>query len=790
MDVTPLTVKQLGRGFNGNWREFIDREQSSVDQLIKDSFAEYRKKRQQEEEQEEAVNKNNSSFSTAYGSLARMRRPPSSHQPTSTMPRRSSKISFNGDVLESFKPAGIEELETLYAPMRNLLHSLPCNNNDSATFGGSMPPPHDFRVAEDDEISLASCSVPPPPAPVLSHAVLERSLGHEIPRTPLMPMRTAMNWEKAGSPPPPLPPKRTCSAVPPSALRLCQNSGGGIIYANANVCNNRSSLMSTDGSSSNSSTSSSSSAANSSENTSIMIMETSLETPSSDKLEAEFSWPAVTGGVEHRSVSQTMLGDAAADRVSPSSSYVKMRHRHRRRTGEKESHYMNVLYHSTDPARPLSESSPYIAMAGGGASGSINSNDVRNNPNAISVESVSALYAKPVVTTSSPAANKIRKRSSSASRLSEITSRVMKNGSGRSRNSNNSSSQVLMRELMREVDKKRRFRVGLNIFNSKPEWGVEYLVQRDFLELSPSAVAKFLVSNNVGLSKDKIGEYLCDLQSPFSMKCLSCFVDEIDFAGQRVDKALRRLLQSVRVPGEAQKIERVMEVFGKRYNRCNPSFAARLRSADSVVTLAFAVLLLNTDLHAANVKTRMGVDDFVNNLRGVDGGKDFDPKLLKRLFRSVKKEEIRGGSDHVIQTQLIQKTIQGVGKQHPNLAEPHRRLVCVCRLYEVDDINSRKESSQHQRDIYLFNDLVVLTKPSASSEGSSVYKDSFLLRELDVTLFKTATFKNGIQISNGGQVLLTLNAGSEHDRYKFAMDLQESILEMAMMERVLRDLAR
>ena len=45
-------------------------------------------------------------------------------------------------------------------------------------------------------------------------------------------------------------------------------------------------------------------------------------------------------------------------------------------------------------------------------------------------------------------------------------------------------------------------------------------------------------------------------------------------------------------------------------------------------------------------------------------------------------------------------------------------------------------------------------------------------------------FSHGIQISRqvDGAVLITLNAGSEHDRYKFVMDLQESIYEMNQME--------
>lgn len=106
----------------------------------------------------------------------------------------------------------------------------------------------------------------------------------------------------------------------------------------------------------------------------------------------------------------------------------------------------------------------------------------------------------------------------------------------------------------------------------------------------------------LGLSKEKVGEYLGNLQSPFSMKVLFHFMEEFNFSGQRIDKSLRSLMQFVRVSGEAQKIEKIIEVFGKRYNKCNPGFASKLKSQDSVVTLGFAAMLLNTDLHTPNLR--------------------------------------------------------------------------------------------------------------------------------------------------------------------------------------------
>lgn len=550
-------------------------------------------------------------------------------------------------------------------------------------------------------------------------------------------------------------------------------------------------------------------------------------TPMTPNSEREiFSWPNFTvwsgspsPSDEHRSVSQ--IGeppDSTAENSSnnttlSSERYIKMAPRTHggmfssanSNGSDRESHYMNILYEALQrqggSGSVEGAISPYIAMTAAAAM-QRKSNNVRHLPNA-NLDTISAVYAQPdeghhQSKRHTSRSGKSRTRSSSAS-------------SSTSSSSANAKALAQFRELMREVERKRLYRVGLNLFNSKPELGVEFLARKDFLELSPASVAKFLYGTESGLSKEKIGEYLGNLQSPFAMKVLSCFLQEFNFSGQRVDKAMRKLLERVRVPGEAQKIERILEEFGKRYNKCNPSFASKLKSADSIVTLSFAIMLLNTDLYTPNLKVekRMTVDDFVNNLRGVDSGRDFDAKMLKSIYRGIKKREFVGGIDHTAQVHQLQLALQqgssgssgSSDKQKPpfNLSEPHRRLVCLCRLFEVADINARKAPSpgSHQRDILLFNDLLVVTKASVGGKQANhqpvySYRDSFHLTGLEVTLFHTPVYHYGIQISrkSDGSVLLTLNAGSEHDRYKFVMDLQESIFEMDQMQSAMQDLSR
>lgn len=140
-----------------------------------------------------------------------------------------------------------------------------------------------------------------------------------------------------------------------------------------------------------------------------------------------------------------------------------------------------------------------------------------------------------------------------------------------------------------ETIRKRQYRVGLNLFNKKPERGITYLIRKGFLENTPQGVARFLISRK-GLSRQMIGEYLGNLQNTFNMAVLECFAGELDLSGMQVDVALRKFQGYFRMPGEAQKIERLMEIFSQRYCECNTDIIARLRSRDTVRSI---ILLFN-----------------------------------------------------------------------------------------------------------------------------------------------------------------------------------------------------
>ncbi len=75
-----------------------------------------------------------------------------------------------------------------------------------------------------------------------------------------------------------------------------------------------------------------------------------------------------------------------------------------------------------------------------------------------------------------------------------------------------------------------------------------------------------------------------------------------------IDEALRAFLLPFRLPGEAQKIDRLMEAFAERYVRDNP---AAFRNADAAYVLSFAVIMLNTDAHNPLAERRLDKAAFV-----------------------------------------------------------------------------------------------------------------------------------------------------------------------------------
>ncbi|KAM4563771.1 uncharacterized protein PAE49_011764 isoform 2-T2 [Odontesthes bonariensis] len=338
-----------------------------------------------------------------------------------------------------------------------------------------------------------------------------------------------------------------------------------------------------------------------------------------------------------------------------------------------------------------------------------------------------------------------------------------------------------------DVVQRRQYRIGLNLFNKKTEKGIQYLIERGFVSDTPVGIARFILERK-GLSRQMIGEFLGSRQQ-FNKDVLNCVLDEMDFSGMDLDDALRKFQAQIKVQGEAQRVERLVEAFSQRYCVCNPVLIRQFQNPDTIFILAFAIILLNTDMYSPNVKPerKMKLEDFVKNLRGVDNGQDIPRDLLVAIYGRIQKWELRTNDDHVSQVQAVERMV--VGKK-PVLSLAHRRLVCCCQLFEVPDPNRAQRSGVHQREVFLFNDLLMVTKIFQKKKTSVTYsfRQSFPLVDMQVHTFQNSYYPHGIRLTSanpGGErkVLIVFTAPSQQDRARFTSDLRESIAEVQDMEK-------
>ncbi|KFK26192.1 hypothetical protein AALP_AA8G214600 [Arabis alpina] len=180
---------------------------------------------------------------------------------------------------------------------------------------------------------------------------------------------------------------------------------------------------------------------------------------------------------------------------------------------------------------------------------------------------------------------------------------------------------------------KRKLAIAANHFNRDEKKGLEYLKYNHLVSdpPDPMALASFF-RFTPGLDKTMIGDYLGD-PDELHLSVLKSFTHTFEFTGMNLDTALRTFLESFRLPGESQKIERMIEAFSERFYEQQSSeiFASK----DTVHILCYSLIMLNTDQHNPQVKKKMTEDEFIRNNRAINAGKDLPREYLSELFQSI-----------------------------------------------------------------------------------------------------------------------------------------------------------
>ncbi|KAL5698166.1 Nucleolar GTP-binding protein 2 [Ranunculus cassubicifolius] len=187
--------------------------------------------------------------------------------------------------------------------------------------------------------------------------------------------------------------------------------------------------------------------------------------------------------------------------------------------------------------------------------------------------------------------------------------------------------------LRMQKARKRKLLLAADHFNRDEKKGLEYLKMAHLVPDPPDPKAlAYFYRFTPGIDKDKIGDYLGD-PDEFNIEVLKEFTYTFEFSGMILDNALRTFLETFRLPGESQKIQRILEAFSDRFY--DQQSSELFVSKDAVFILCYSLIMLNTDQHNPQVKRKMTEEEFIRNNRAINGGKDLPREYLTELFQSI-----------------------------------------------------------------------------------------------------------------------------------------------------------
>eukprot|EP00055_Hartaetosiga_balthica_P011253 m.50500 g.50500 ORF g.50500 m.50500 type:complete len:1016 (+) comp7516_c0_seq1:171-3218(+) len=309
-------------------------------------------------------------------------------------------------------------------------------------------------------------------------------------------------------------------------------------------------------------------------------------------------------------------------------------------------------------------------------------------------------------------------------------------------------------------------RLGVVHFNKNVKNGVKWLMDHEIIDCPPK-FALFLKTER-GLNKRRIGECLGE-NDALCINILKSFVASFQFDNIAYDVCLRQFLGSFHLPGEAQKIERILEEFAKHFHRSNPSIFSHV---DTPFILSFSLVMLNTDIHNSANKNKMTRTQFIKNNSGIDDGNNLDSNFLNEMYTRIEKNEFVPQGDNSTMVEKLASQINGKFTQE--LVVPHRQFIGSC---DVTVIDHNSHGKMKPRKGFLFNDILMVMK---HVKGRYNVKHIIPLLGLRVAHMNSAKFEGGLHLINqaeGKIVALTFRV-ENMEKSTMARNFVHELMEM------------
>lgn len=173
--------------------------------------------------------------------------------------------------------------------------------------------------------------------------------------------------------------------------------------------------------------------------------------------------------------------------------------------------------------------------------------------------------------------------------------------------------------------------------------GIKYLEKTGDLKHLPSDICRFLWKYKSKIDPRFIGDYIGkggDIgEEGFYKDIRYTYIRALDFTGLDLVTSMRILLTKggFFLPGEGQKIDRIIEAFTQCYYENNPT---TFKNMDVLFIVAYSVVMCNTDLHNSKLKDHMTLEGYINLVKNDPKCEDLDDTILENIYNSISQEEI------------------------------------------------------------------------------------------------------------------------------------------------------
>ena len=274
------------------------------------------------------------------------------------------------------------------------------------------------------------------------------------------------------------------------------------------------------------------------------------------------------------------------------------------------------------------------------------------------------------------------------------------------------------------LDKKKQIDEAIHRFNVGKKNSIKALQDLKIIrDDSPEAISEFIRTDK-RVAQTIIGEIFGN-DDDFSINVLSDFLKNTSFKSMSILQALKHFLSLFELPGEGQKVERILEAFSKQYAVENSEL-----TEDAAYLLSFLLMMCHTSIHNPQVQEKMTLIKYLSIGKEVrNNGVPVGVEFLTKFFHEIEAEPL---AVHLLEKrkQEIANTISRSQKEKNELfrLESQRMFENLSSKIKENDLNVEYKFAKDPSCLKIFistiwtNLLAFFSTVTANCEKSSLLK--------------------------------------------------------------------